>query len=304
ELGITQSAISLQIRNLEQSLGATLFRRNGRAIALTADGESLAAALATAFQDIRHAISQFARARQPETISIVMRPGLALRWFASRLHRFRERHPGYAVQVITVSSQIDLQRHEGADCAIQFGDGHWPRMEAVPFLHDTIFPVMSPKLMAGGGPKGQPADLSRLTLIHDDLAFGWRQWLAIAGISGIDAEAGLRASDDAMALQLAVDGNGVALGRSATAMDELAAGRLVAPFDLFMEPGWQHYIVSRSTDSRQPRLQAFRAWLLDEAAGFTPLGRGPSPLLPDRTPRLVSLGTQSPASVAGATSLS
>jgi LysR family glycine cleavage system transcriptional activator len=188
-----------------------------------------------------------------------------------RLPAFRERQPDIDV-LISASDQLVNFNQEDFHMGIRYGWGQYPGMHTTQMMEDVIFPVCAPRLMEGAQPLGKPKDLSRYTLLHDDMARrdetsnDWATWLEHAGLSDIDPYKGPAFSHSSLALTAAIDGQGVALGRLTLVVDDLAAGRLVCPFGPIIEAPMKYYVVSPAPIAERPIVRQFREWLLEEAA--------------------------------------
>jgi LysR family transcriptional regulator, glycine cleavage system transcriptional activator len=207
------------------------------------------------------------------TVSAV--PSLAAEWLVPRLHHLREQYPELDVLLHASKELVELE-HSRVDLAIRYGSGSYPRMIAERLFDDEIFPVYSPALLKGRAPIRKPGDLRGYPLIHTDWAPdhghwpGWTDWVRAAGVTGVNVTKGLRFSDGALALQAAVNGQGIALGSKALALEHLAAGRLVKPFKLSLVPNFAYYVVCAKARADEPDLIAFRRWLLSEAQRARP----------------------------------
>jgi LysR family glycine cleavage system transcriptional activator len=148
------------------------------------------------------------------------------------------------------------------------GRGHYPGLRVDRLFGETLVPVCSPALLEGERPLRRPEDLRHHVLLHDDDATGWRLWLELAGVDGVDAGRGLTLTDSALVVQAAAEGQGVALARTALAAWDLAAGRLIRPFDVSMPHDLAYYLVCPEASAERPRIAAVRAWLLAEAARY------------------------------------
>ena len=265
ELAVTQAAISHQIRGLEDRLGVVLFRRAPRKLSLTDAGRELLSPIREAFDGIEAAV---ARARRddgagPLTVSVV--PSFASKWLVPRLGRFRLRYPDIDIRI---SAEARLTRFdEGVDVAIRAGRGQWPGLVVERFLTEELFPVCSPLLLAGPVPLVQPVDLGRHNLLHDDFETDWRMWLDAAGVEGVDWRRGTRFSESALVIQAAIEGQGVALARSALAAEDLKAGRLVRPFKIDLSSDYAYWIVCPPSHRDRAKVKALRDWLKSEADG-------------------------------------
>ncbi len=271
ELNVTAGAISRRIQNLESQLGARLFERRHRAIALTAAGESYLAAVREPLAQLAAAGARLRLAAASETLSIVAYPTFAIRWFMPRWGRFHDRHPDIDVRLTTSLAPIDFARGD-TDLALQVKEDDWQARGLV--AHDLValdtFPVCAPGLAAR---LSDPADLAGVTLLHsaprpDD----WPTWLRHAGITGVDGRRGPRFESLNLAFQAAIEGLGVAMGIAAFLGDELEQGTLVRPFDLVRIAHRPVQIIYPAHRADDPRLVAFRDWLLDEAAGVPDRG--------------------------------
>lgn len=273
ELNVTQTAVSHQIKGLEEQLGVQLFRRLPRGLLLTEEAQRYAPALRAAFEQIAAATEQLStsRAAGPLTLSTV--PSFAAKWLVPRLGRFRDAHPEIDLRISASLRLVDLVR-EDFDVAIRMGRGDYPGLRVDALFGEVMFPVCSPHLLAGPKPLSRPEDLRHHVLLHDvDVSASaftavpqaWRLWLERAGVQGIDVERGPVFQDSAMLLDAAAEGQGVALGRSALVAADLAAGRLVKPFDISLPFELTYYLVCPEATADRPKIAAFRAWLLAEA---------------------------------------
>jgi LysR family glycine cleavage system transcriptional activator len=271
ELGLTQSAISHQIHGLEDHLGIELFHREPRRITLTVKGEALAIAVREGLRVVADAIRELSKTDTGPRLTVSTLPGFAVKWLFPRLIRFDEQHPAIELAIATTGQLADFSAGE-ADVAIRYGTGRYPGLHVEKILEETMFPVCAPRLMTGPKALRAPADLKNVPLLHDDIlrldgrSPGWQSWIEAAGIEGIDLAKGRRFGQSNMSIQAAIEGLGVALGRLPLVMDDLAAGRLVRPFDLAIPTGYDYYFVCPQRQLATPKIAAFRTWLLAEAA--------------------------------------
>ncbi len=264
ELGITPSAISHQLRGLEAHLGVRLFRRASRSLMLTDEGQSYLPALRDAFDAIHAATSRLATRTAAGPVTVSLLSSFAVRWLIPRLRRFQASHPEIEVRLSTTARPVDFRR-EDIDCAIRHGRGQWPGLAADLLLAEDLFPVCGPKLHEGRRPLKAPHDLAHHSLLHiatrrDD----WRVWLNAVGIADVDPERGPVFETSDLALRAAAEGLGVAIASSALVEDDLEKGRLVAPFDVRLPTDSGYYFVVPEDRREQPKIAAFRAWLLEE----------------------------------------
>ncbi len=180
-----------------------------------------------------------------------------------RLHRFHRAHREIDVRLSTSGHLVDFLR-DGIDIAVRYGKGDYTGVTAEFLSAEDVVPVCSPELLRGLHPLTTPADLRHHTLIHDNFRIGWAAWLERFGVTGIDPAAGVRFDSATFAVEAAVHGEGVLLGRSALVSADLASGRLVAPFDMRMVSRASYYVVYLDGALRQKKVRAFRDWLFSE----------------------------------------
>jgi len=267
ELFVTQAAISHQVKALEAALDLQLFRRLNRRLMLTDAGQLYLPALTEAFDAIDTASARLRADENAGRLVVSVANSLAAKWLLPRLPRFRERHPEIEVEISALDRLVDFSR-DNVDMAIRYGLGRYPGLRVDPLMEDTIFPVCSPGLLAGPVPLREPGDLRHHSLLHDEVGpaeAGWPKWLADAGVTGVRADRGQRYSHSSLVLQAAIDGQGVALGRSTLVALDLEAGRLVQPFGPALPSSYACYVVSPPATAERPKIKAFREWLLDEA---------------------------------------
>ncbi len=264
ELNVTQAAISHQVKGLEERLGVVLFRRLNRALLLTDAGQSYLPAVRDAFDRIAEATGDLKALDRAGVLTVSVLPSFAAKWLVPRLGGFREAHPDIDVHVAPSDHLVDFAR-ENVDLAMRYGQGNWPGLRADRLMTEEVFPVCSPNLAQGPRRLRSPDDLRHHTLLHDDMRIDWRMWLLAAGVEGIDTRRGPTFTDSSMVVQAAVAGQGVALGRSALAAADLAAGRLVKPFDISLPAAVAYYVVCPEATAERPKIVAFRDWVIAEA---------------------------------------
>jgi len=264
ELHVTQAAVSHQIKALEEHLGALLFRRLNRRLLLTDEGQLLMPSVRRAFDELAAGVGRVRERCCGGTFTISTTPSIAANWLAARLGRFQALRPEFEIRLMATPRLIDFAR-EGVDCGIRYGFGAWPGLRAERLFGATLTPVCSPRLLEGPEPLSAPADLARHTLLHalDDMD-DWRLWLRAAGAPNIDPQRGPKFETLPLALEAAVSGTGVAISRGPLAAEHLASGRLVRPFDLALPSECAYYFVVPEVSADQPKIRAFRDWLLAE----------------------------------------
>jgi LysR family glycine cleavage system transcriptional activator len=266
ELNVTQTAVSHQIRRLEEQLGLTLFVRGGRALHLTHEAREYLPAVRAAFADLRLATDRLLRADRDRVLTVSCLPSLAAKWLVPRLATFQDAHRDLEVRIATGTRLVDFRR-EQIDLAIRYGKGRWPGLTAHWLMAEDVFPVCSPVLLAGEKPLRRPEDLAFHTLLHVNLyPEEWLLWLTGAGLpASLASGAGLTFDLGLMALQAAIDGLGVALGRTPFVVADIAAGRLVAPFDIALPSEAGFYVVTPVQAAEAPKIIRFREWLIAAA---------------------------------------
>ena len=274
ELNVTQTAISHQIRRLEEQLGKRLFVRQSRGLALTREAQDYLPAIRTAFDDLRRATERLQRPDREGVLTVSTTASLATKWLVTRVARFQEANPGIEVRISTSTHLVDFQREE-VDMAVRYGLGNWPGLRTQWLMAEDIFPVCSPALMTGENPLRRPEDLAHHTLLHTTVAReDWQLWLTAAGLPvSLALRRGLSFDQAFMALQAAMEGLGVALGRSRLVDDDIAAGRLVRPFDVVLPTDAGYYIVAPEETADLPKIALFRDWLIQSVT----MTRGEAP---------------------------
>ncbi len=269
ELNVTPAAVGHQVKALEAQLGVRLFRRLTRALRLTDAGQAALPTVSQAFDSLAQGVEQMRAQGDSGVLTISVSPSFGALWLVPRLERFRSRHPEVEIRIDGTDRLVDLTRDE-ADVALRYGPGGYKGLRVDRLFGQVNTPVCSPALLRGEHPLRRPADLRHHSLLHidwKDAEGGWRMWLLAAGLPDLDPSRGPFYSMETMALQAAIDGQGVALVSDMLAADELAAGRLVRPFDRsFSRPiSFAYYLLSRKDRAKQPKVEAFRDWLLEEA---------------------------------------
>lgn len=269
ELNVTQTAISHQIRRLEEELGIRLFIRQNRSLALTAQGRDYLPGIRAAFDDLRRATDRLKRRDSDRVLTISTLASMASKWLLPRMSAFQALHPEIDVRITTSTSMVDFTGGD-VDAAIRYGRGQWVGLHADWLTADHLFPVCSPALLKGKTPLRKPKDLTRYTLLHSSGSYDddWRLWLTAAGVpADILKQPGLSFDMIFMTLQAAIDGLGVAIGRTTYVEGDLASGRLVVPFDIRLPADAGFYLVYPEVAAQTRKLAAFRVWLLSQVSG-------------------------------------
>jgi LysR family transcriptional regulator, glycine cleavage system transcriptional activator len=267
ELNVTQTAISHQIHRLEEQLGIPLFVRRNRALLLTREAESYLPSVRTAFEDLRRATARLRRPDREGLLTVSTTASLAAKWLVTRVAAFQDANPGIEVRITTSPHLVDFAREE-VDIAVRYGRGSWPGLRANWLMAEDIFPVCSPALLQGDKPLRRPADLAHHTLLHATVSReDWQLWLTAAGLPvTLATRRGMSFDQSFMAIQAAVEGLGIALGRTRFVEADIAAGRLVVPFDIVLPADAGFYVVAPEESADTPRIALFREWLIGSVA--------------------------------------
>ena len=264
EIFVTHGAVSRAVRQLEDFLGQKLFRRTTRSVTLTTTGEVYALEIRSILDRLARATSQAMEQGAEGAINVSTLDSFASKWLLPRLRGFRRRHPGIDVRLSTADHLVDFV-NDDIDLALRYGPGNYEGLEADFIMDEDLSPVCSPELLEGPHPLRIPDDLRHHALIHDVFVVDWKMWLTAAGVEDIDATRGASYESSDLGIMAAIQGDGVALGRSQLVEDDIAAGRLVRPFDLALSAGYSYYVVYPPGALEIPKLRAFRDWIIAEA---------------------------------------
>ena len=269
ELNVTPGALSHQVRSLEALLGGALFERQARGVALTAQGQALYPGLMTAFALIRDSVNALRTRGNSRVLVVSTPPGFTSKWLAPRLHRFMQAHPDIELRIASSATYANFAG-DGVDAAIRNVPDTEVRSPALAYdklIEDGLVMVAHPKLVAQMGRSRR--DLRKLPFIHDEQLANrpvptWTDWFEAAKVPPVDTRRGLRFSSADHAIEAALQGAGLLLTHSVVVHDELATGRLVAPFDIVLPTRRAYYLVHPKARQSPPALTAFRAWVKGE----------------------------------------
>jgi len=265
ELGLSQVAVSKQVKQLELYLREHLFVRRARSLDMTKAAEAYLPKVRDAFERLSDGTSEVFGGRRSKVLTLRAAVGFSVNWLAPRLPDFYARHPDIPLRIVSSVWNEEIGNPE-FDLDIRYGTGKWSGMRADRLTWDTITPVCAP-FGVGNGCLAQVNDLANCTLIHV-LGYeeGWAKWLRAAGVANvIDAGQGLQVDNSLLAFELAARGSGVALARSCLADRVIEAGHLVRPFDLRVPIEEAFHLVSMTADHEHADSPALRAWLLEVA---------------------------------------
>lgn len=271
ELHVTKSAVSHQIKALENYLDVKLFHRSPRQLSLTDAGEATFPEAKVGFDRLATALHRLAELESRDVLRVSVSSSFAAKWLVPRLGQFEMLHPDIDVHICAAIDVTDLMRDE-VDVVIRYGPNHYPSLLVDRLLDESAFPVVSPTLLNAGALR-KPHDLRGYRLIHvDEFEYDdgypiWASWLDAAGVSDIDPTRGPRFSLMSLAIQTAIEGRGVALVGSALVEDDLAAGRLVRPFEFDCpDVNYPRCMITTEVTAKLSKVEAFRDWLIGQVA--------------------------------------
>jgi LysR family transcriptional regulator, glycine cleavage system transcriptional activator len=268
ELCVTQGAISHQVKALEDELGIKLFKREHQRLVITEAGRDYLAVVRDAFDRVAVGTARLVQRQNSGVLTVSTSPDFAAKWLVHRFGKFSEAHADIDLRISATMQHVDFAREE-VDVAVRHGDGNWTGLDAVRLSSENLFPVCSPKLLAGRRRITKPADVLKLPLLHLDSRKDWSKWCEAAGVGDADLTRGPVMNRASMVIDAAVDGQGIALARTTLAAWDLINGRLVKPFDTMLRLSKTYWIVCPKATSSLPKITKFREWLLAEAAADT-----------------------------------
>ncbi len=271
ELNVTPAAVSHQIKGLEARLGVPLFRRLNRRLLLTDAAQLCLPGLRDGFERIAQALAKVSTPEASNVLRVTSAPTFAARWLVPHLESFRAHHPEVEIRIDATERIVDFAL-EPIDIGIRYGSGKYPGLHAELLMDADEFPVCSPKLLEGPHPLRRPEDLRYHTLIHGEAATdtnvlpSWRMWLLAASVRDLDPTRGLHLQPETIAIEAAINGQGVVLSAEVLVSEELRRGRLVKPFDVELELDFAYHLVWPKARAPRPAVTAFRDWIMAETA--------------------------------------
>ncbi|MEN3109802.1 transcriptional regulator GcvA [Uliginosibacterium paludis] len=272
ELSVTHSAVSHQIRALEELLGFPLFLRAGRGVQLTPLGQELSVQVNEALCGIGSALARVRQRANPLRLTVTTMPSFAARWLGPRIGRFIEQEPDIELNIVSTAGVLDFVR-DGVDVAIRFGFGDYADQQAELLMRDEMLVVASPALVREKGIT-RAADLQSCPLLRSDGEF-WRAWFQRVGLDWPEPQGGLFFNDSALVLQAALDGRGVALSRRSLCQQDLDSGKLVQLFPETLPNGRAYWFVTPEGVPLTPLARRFRDWIFCEAGNCPPVADAP-----------------------------
>ena len=270
---MTPAAISHQIKGLEEFLAARLFKRAKRTLMLTTAGQSLLPGVRKGFAAFNEAMEEFGLFDATGMLTVAVTPSFAAKWLVHRIEHFNRAHPDVDIRMTTSMNLSDYSR-DGIEIGVRYGKGDYEGLMSEHLLSTEIIPVCSPRLLSGSRKLATPTDLAGFTLLHDDshrheeMYPDWAMWLHAVGADEVDPSHGLRFDTAGETQNAAIEGVGVALGRTTLVSDDIEAGRLVRLFDLVLPSDFAYWIVYTDSSIKRPKVKAFRDWLKSEGAAY------------------------------------
>lgn len=264
ELYVTASAVSHQIKTLEEYLGVELFSRKKRRVELTPLGEQYLIAITHALDEIEMATQRVVNKPESNVVRISVAPNFLIRWLMPRMSRFRELYPDVELQISASVGLLDFNR-TSTDMAVYYGSGDWDDIE-VHFLRKVMLvPVCSPQLLNGKFPLKVPEDLRHHTLIYaSKRKWEWENWLQLAGVEFIAPRDSMQLSSSQLTTAAAQENLGVALADPILTSREISSGNLVVPFNIPLDTQRAFYLVYRRNSPLTTGMKAFKEWLMSE----------------------------------------
>ena len=271
ELFVTQSAISHQIRHIEEMWNTKLFERKGRRLILTDEGHALVPIVRDFIRRLTSTLEEMAENQEESqsALRVTLLQSFAFKWLVPRLGHFNHEYPDINVWISTTDELVDFNA-DTADVGIRLGYGNWSNLYEELLLREYVFPVCSPRFLEQHGMPEKPADLLKMPLLRRnaiDILQRWRDWFKDAGVVVRRMPKGAQFPQTSLALQAAIDDQGVALARSAHVIDDIKAGRLVRLFpEVRSKSNVSYYFVCVPGREDETQIRAFRHWLKREAA--------------------------------------
>ena len=273
ELGVTPAAVGQHVRLLEEQFGGALFERQGKKLVLTDAARAVLPDVKDAFDRLAQAVDRLRESRRAPLVTVTLSPSFAAKWLIPRIEGFRMAYPDVDLRLDTTDRLADLPR-ENIAVGIRYGAGRYPGLDATLLMAEEVFPVCSPSLITRVRKLREPDDLAHFKLIHDTMMEShatfptWATWLKASRARAVDARPGLRINSSIMALQAAIEGQGVALARSVIVAGDLRDGRVIRPLQPSCTTNYSYYLVYPAGLPLSRSASAFCHWLKQEAQAF------------------------------------
>ena len=275
EMHLTQGAVSQQIRQLEERLKLTLFVRYHRRLELTVAGARLAVQLNHSFTEINDLVLELQEEETSNILTVSVMPSFATKWLIPRLGSLQEAYPDLQLRIQANDREVNFQR-DRIDVAIVHSHVHSSKGHIVPLMKDKVFPVCSPAF-AQQRSLSEPSQLAQVPLLNDDSEWRfsspyaeWEKWLLLANAKGIKPSRGISFNRGDLAVQAAIAGQGVALGRTPLVMDDIQHGRLMMPFPEILDEGHVYLFVCPEMQRQREPVQQLLSWLVAQCYEYSP----------------------------------
>jgi LysR family glycine cleavage system transcriptional activator len=272
ELNLSATAISHQVRSLEQALGHALFYRQVRRVTLTIEGEELMRTLTPAFQSINAAVDKLQQRTGRHTVTLGAGPIFGARWLAPRLGQFWQQNPDIDLRIHHSPLPVHQQMAR-YDIAVAWGVGDWQTLQSDLLLRVQLTPIYAPGAVFAGDVIRDPQDLLQLPLLHYRDQRGWRQWLETMDVRLPKQLPGIIFEDANVQLQAALEGQGIAMGFLPLIADEISVGRLLRPWPEAVEPVESYYLLYQQASLNRNPVARVRDWMLAIGPGVRDTGR-------------------------------
>jgi LysR family glycine cleavage system transcriptional activator len=269
ELFVTPAAISQQVKQLETYLGVPLFHRLTRSVSLTGEAKTMLPLMTEGFDSLAEAVDRLKLEGRSGILTVSTVPTFAIKWLVHHLTDFSEQYPDIDVRLDASLETRDFNR-DGIDVSIRLGMGDYPGFHVSKVFDERVSPVCSPKLLEGSTPLAKLEDLKSHRLLHVDWGAltnqspDWQMWALAAGLEDMSVNRGPRFTVENMAIEAAINADGVALVSHSAVVEDLKAGRLVRPFDLTVQSDLAYWLVCPHAHLRKAKVTAFCNWLLAE----------------------------------------
>ena len=270
ELLITASAVSHQIKSLEQHLGVNLFKRDKRRVELIPIGERYLVSINHALNGIDVATQDITSNPKMDIVKISVAPNFLIRWLIPRLYRFQSKYPDVELQINSSNQPVDLNKSD-TDIAVYFGYGDWHDIDVELLYKISLVPVCSESLLNDEHPLNSPQDLQHYPLIHvSKRLYEWPEWLHISKIEYKGFNRGLQLSSSQLATTAARENLGIALADRTMTAREIESGKLIMPFDILLDSQRAFYLVHNKNPMMTYGMRVFKEWVIDEVHNEIP----------------------------------
>lgn len=268
KLHLTQGAVSIQIKQLEEELGFKLFKRETRQIFLTQEGQDLLSVVEPAIKQIQTKVESIRSKGLDGTLTVTTLPSFASKWLIPRLMQFQRLYPEIDLRIHTSDHLVDFVSDK-VDCAIRYGSGNYSDLFVDHIIDEIYCPVYSPDLVADGKPLEKPEDIQYFPILHDDYAtedynIAWKKWAERMKVQELDVDRGLQYGQSDFVIQAAIAGQGIALARISLVGDDLKTGLLIPLYNSSLISEFSYFFVCPHEYKALPKVLAFKDWIIEK----------------------------------------